>query len=273
MKEKIRNYWEERAKQYGASPAATTDDTYLRELEIRTFVQTLREINALSGSSVDVGCGDGYSTLKVAEAIPGISILGIDYGKNMIRIARERLDSYPELKSRVKFIVGDVTDLEQACGNSVCDFITSDRCLINLESSESQSHAIAQIAGHIRPGGYFIAIENFIEGHENMNSARRSIGLPEIPVRWHNLYFKEREFVRSVERFFEVHGIKDFASSYYFATRVIYSKMCQMRGEAPDYKHEIHELAVQLPWIGQFSPIRMAVLHRKATRSPEETGK
>lgn len=267
MKEKIKEYWEERAKQSGSSQAATTDDIYLRELEVRTIIETLQEINLVSGASLDLGCGDGYSTLKVADAIPSLSFWGIDYSENMIRIAGERLDSRPELRGRVTFTVGDVTNLRQACGNTAFGLILSDRCLINLDSTGCQSYAIAQIAEHISPGGYFVAIENFTEGHENMNSARRSIGLSEIPVRWHNLYFKEQEFVRSAERFFKVLAMKDFSSSYYFATRVIYSKMCQMRGENPDYRHEIHQLAVQLPWIGQFSPIRMAVLRRNSKGS------
>jgi hypothetical protein len=83
------------------------------------------------------------------------------------------------------------------------------------------------------------------------------------------LYFREREFVQSSERFFEVIEFADFASSYYFATRVVYSKMCQMRGEKPDYQHDIHKLAVDLPPFGQFCPIRMAILRRKTTdRNP-----
>jgi hypothetical protein len=135
--------------------------------------------------------------------------------------------------------------------------------LINLDSFERQTDAIAQIAEHTKAMGYYIAIENFIEGHENMNRARSSVGLPEIPVRWHNLYFKEQEFISNVQRFFDDITLKDFSSSYYFATRVIYSKMCQMRGETPDYSHEIHQLAIRLPWFGQFSPIRMAVSHKK----------
>lgn len=263
MKEKIKEYWEERAEQYASSPAATTEDVYLRELEISTIVGTLQESGILSGSVLDVGCGDGYSTLRVAEFMPNLSFLGVDYSENMIRLAHERLDSQPELKDRVRFIVGDVTDLGQTCGDSMFHVVVSDRCLINLESIESQSHAISQIAEHTEAGGYYIAIENFIEGHENMNSARRSVGLPEIPIRWHNLYFKGSEFVSIVQRFFEILEFKDFSSSYYFATRIIYSKMCQMRGENPDYKHEIHQLAPHLPWIGQFSPIRMVVLRRK----------
>jgi len=262
-RDEIKNYWEERARQYLDNPAATTDDVYLRELEISTIIQTLNEIGFSKGSFLDVGCGDGYSILKVAEAFENLSFLAIDYSENMIRLAQKRLESRSDLKSRVQFMVGDVMELEQICPHPLYDVVLSDRCLINLGSFENQSRAIAQIANHTITGGYYIAVENFIEGHENMNAARRQMGLPEIPVRWHNLYFEEKGFVQCVEPFFQDISLKEFSSSYYFATRVIYSAMCRMKGETPDYNHEIHQLAVRLPWVGKFGPIRMAVMRRK----------
>lgn len=264
MRDKIRNYWEERAKQYSDNMAATTDDVYLRELEISTIIQTLNEIELpVRGNFLDVGCGDGYSLLKVAQAFENLSFWAVDYSESMIKLAQQRLESRPELKGRVEVRMGDVMELRQTFHSSLYDVILSDRCLINLSSFEDQSEAIAQIASRTKPGGYYIAIENFIEGHENMNAARRQVGLPEIPVRWHNVYFEERPFVQCSERFFQGVSFKEFSSSYYFATRVIYSAMCQMRGETPDYNHEIHQLAVRLPWVGRFSPIRMAVMRRK----------
>jgi ubiquinone/menaquinone biosynthesis C-methylase UbiE len=264
-KEKIKEYWEDRAKQSLGTPSATTDDIYLRELEIVTIIQKLSNIGVpKQGIVLDVGCGDGYSTLKVAQSIPDMRFFGVDYSENMIKFASERLNQIPELKERVTFAVGDVENLGQVCGSSVYDIVISDRCLINLGSKEDQFSAIAQIANHTKPDGYYIAIENFLEGQENLNNTRRSMELPEISLRWHNLYFKESEFVKNTERFFENIIFDEFSSSYYFATRVIYSKMCQMQGEKPDYKHEIHQLAVHLPCIGQFSPIRMVIMRRKS---------
>jgi ubiquinone/menaquinone biosynthesis C-methylase UbiE len=191
-----------------------------------------------------------------------IRFLGIDYSEQMIVEAIKHLVGYSNLNAT--FLLGDVLELGKVCNDKVYDIVLTDRCLINLDSFESQCHAIVQIAKHTKLGGYYIAIENFVEGHENMNKARQAVGLPEIPVRWHNLYFKEKEFIQSVGQFFEIIAFKDFSSSYYFATRVVYSAMCHMRGEEPDYNHEIHQLSVKLPWVGQFSPIRMVVLHRKS---------
>jgi SAM-dependent methyltransferase len=264
MKEQIKEYWEGRAKSYGGAPAATTEDTFLRELEIATLIRTLRELDVPQTARVlDVGCGDGYSTIRIAEALPKMSFLGIDYSEGMMSLAGRRLAACPELTNRVSFMVGDVEELEAVCAGVTYGAVISDRCLINLDSLENQFRAIAQIAKCTAGGGFYIAIENFIEGHENMNAARREVGLPPIPVRWHNLYFREYEFVRATSPFFRDITFSDFSSSYYFATRVIYSAMCQMRGETPDYNHEIHRLSVRLPPFGEFSPIRMAVLRRK----------
>jgi SAM-dependent methyltransferase len=261
---KIKQYWDQRARRHLDSPSATTDDVHLRELEISTIFQVIDELSIPShGNLLDIGCGDGFSTIKLAQLIPTLNFLGVDYSENMILSAYNRLEAHPELTDRVSFVVGDVLELEKICGSKQYEIVLTDRCLINLESIEHQSQSINSIAKHVTQSGYYISIENFIEGHKNLNAARCTMGLPEIPMRWHNLYFNEREFSQIVNRDFEILAFKDFSSSYYFATRVIYSKMCQMRGESPDYNHEIHQLAVDLPWIGQFSPIKMAVLRKR----------
>lgn len=263
VKAEIKDYWEARAQENDKSPRATTNDVYLRKLEISTFVETIVELALPENSTVlDVGCGDGYTTLHVAAELPQLRFLGVDYSENMIRTARQQAAAQPELAGVIEFKVGDATDLKEACAGGTFDVVTTDRCLINLTSLESQTQAISQIAEHVKPGGYYLAIENFVEGQNNMNALRRAVGLPDIAIRWHNLFFREADFVAAAEPNFELVTFKDFSSSYYYATRVIYSAMCQMRGEQPDYEHEIHQLAIKLPWAGQDSPIRMAVLRR-----------
>jgi len=96
-----------------------------------------------------------------------------------------------------------------------------------------------------------------------MNKARQCVGLSEIPLRWHNLFLRKKDFLKDVNPLFELISFNEFASAYYFATRVVYSKMCHMNNVEPDYSHDIHKLSVDLPWFGEFSPVKMAVMRKR----------
>ncbi len=261
MNEKIKHYWEERAS-VSQDQSATTNDIWLRELEIKTIIETLVELKISDKSNIlDVGCGDGYSTIKIAKRFPRSTFHGIDFSENMIKIANSNFEKEDNMNLKVKFSVGNVLDLDKLVSSKV-DIVISDRCLINLESLNQQREAIGKIANAINNYGCFIANENFVEGHENMNQARKKLSLAEIPIRWHNLFFNEPDFMSIIKKHFKLISLKNFSSSYYFATRIIYSKMCDNNKTEPDYNHEIHKLAIDLPSVGNFSPIRMAVLQK-----------
>lgn len=263
MNGKIQNYWEERAKENYNKNTATTDDIHLRDLEIYTLIETIHQIKPENVNYIlDIGCGDGRSTLDIAAQFPECHFTGIDFSETMVKIANKNLELKNELKNRVNFIVGDVTKIHEVIDDKKFDIIISDRCLINLDSSTIQYKAISDISNHLTSSGYFIAIENFIEGHNTMNDSRKAMGLPEIPIRWHNKYFNEKDVISNSKKHFKHTVVKDFSSSYYFATRIIYSKMCHMRGEIPDYNHEIHQLATKLPWTGKFSPIKLLIMKK-----------
>jgi ubiquinone/menaquinone biosynthesis C-methylase UbiE len=263
MSEKIQNYWEERAKENYNKNTATTDDIHLRDLEINTLIETIHQIKSENINKIlDIGCGDGRSTLDIATQFPDCHFTGIDFSETMVKIANKNLELKNKLKDWVDFIVGDVTKLNEVIDDKKFDIIISDRCLINLDTSVIQYKAISDLSNHLTPTGYFIAIENFIEGHNTMNDSRKAMGLSEIPIRWHNKYFNESDVLNISKKYFKQTVVKDFSSSYYFATRIIYSKMCQMRGEIPDYNHEIHQLATKLPWTGKFSPIKLLIMKK-----------
>jgi len=130
-------------------------------------------------------------------------------------------------------------------------------------SSEEQYNAIAQIAEHLVPGGYYFGIENFLQGQKAFNRMRLAVGLPEIPVRWHNHFFDEEAFQAETGKLFDSVVIESFSSSYYLATRVIYSAGCHLMGVEPDYFHPIHRTAGKLPAFGDFSPIKLIRARRK----------
>jgi len=261
--QKIKDYWEKRGQDNLNSIQATTNDIYLRKLEVKTLIHSIKNLGLKENSFiVDAGCGDGYSTIELAKSFPNFKFLGSDYSESMISNAKRNLSHYSPKLTNVSFKVGDVTNFNHICNESISDLIITDRCLINLTSFEQQKDTISQIANTLKKGGYYIAIENFVEGQDNLNLMRRSIDLPEIPIRWHNLFFKESDFKECAEKYFSQIEIHNFSSIYYLATRVIYSGMCKMQNVNPDYRHEIHKLAENLPWFGEFSPIKMVIMKK-----------
>lgn len=263
MSEKIKQYWDDRAKENVASVTGTTNDVYLRELEISTFIKTIESFSIGNDGALalDIGCGDGYTTLHIAKQFPEMEFMGVDYSGSMIRNANSNLQEEPI--SNLNFGVADATKIGEKFAEQSFDLVLTDRCLINLDSSDDQYDAIRQIGTLLKPEGHYIGIENFTDGQENLTSARAAMGLSEIPVRWHNLFFDVEEFRRRTAEWFSSVRFNDFSSAYYYATRVLYSAMCKANGEEPDYEHEIHRLAVGLPPIGKnFSPIRMFVLKK-----------
>jgi ubiquinone/menaquinone biosynthesis C-methylase UbiE len=262
---KIKQYWDERAR--GTEPAsaqATTYDVFLRDLEIAKFKQKISDASLPQGSTVvDLGCGDGYATVNIAAAFPSLRFIGIDWSEDMLALARKRCSAQPGLQERMSFRQGDMRRLSDAVQAEKFEVFLTSRSLINLMFPEEQYGTIAQIAEHLKPGGYYFGIENFMQGQNNFNRLRVAMGLPEIPVRWHNNFFDEQEYVARTAKHFDSLAFESFLSSYYLATRVIYSAGCHLEGKEPDYFHPIHQTAGKLPPIGDFCPIKLVSMRRK----------
>lgn len=262
---KIKQYWSERAN---ATPAtsvqATTYDVFLREHEIATLKERIAGLSLPAGSTVvDVGCGDGYSTISLAGAFPTLRFIGVEWSEEMLALATKKAAAQPEPRGTVSFRVGDMRRLSAALGTDKFEVFITMRSLINLTSPEEQYDTIAQIADHLVPGGYYFCIENFMQGQESFNRLRVAMGLPEIPVRWHNLFFDEARYVEELLPYFDSLTFDNFLSSYYLATRIIYSAGCHLVGEEPDYLHPIHRVAARVPPIGDFCPIKLVTMRRK----------
>ena len=195
--------------------------------------------------------------MSIAAGFPTLRFVGIDCNAKMLAIAQQRRLGLPDLANRVSFQLGDVRCLSSFLEADNFDVILTMRSLINLPSTKDQYNALRQIGRHLKTGGYYFGSENFIQGQNAFNRLRIAMGLPEIPIRWHNHFFDEEEFRTETKPFFDALTIENFASSYYLATRVIYSAGCHLKGEEPDYFHPIHRVAGKLPAIGDFCPIKL----------------
>jgi ubiquinone/menaquinone biosynthesis C-methylase UbiE len=254
--EEIKNYWNERAGSDSTSQS-TTNDVFLRAIESSKLIETINELNLKQPEIVDIGCGDGNTTISVAKSFSEWKFKGFDYSENMIKNASTNLKSVG--LNNLDF---DVLDISQKSLSNEVDLIFTSRCLINLPGWELQCKALDHIRKSLKTGGYYLMIENFLDGHNEFNKVRKQFDLPEIPVRPHNYFFDQNKLNEYAKNKFEIVSIRNISSMYYLVSRIVYSKICQIRGENPDYFDLHHELGSQLPECGNFGPIKLLILRR-----------
>lgn len=257
----IKKYWDERAQSLVANPKATTDDYWLRLIEIREIKRALSQIKKKK-NILDIGCGDGFSTINVFKSFPMCNFIGGDYSENMIKNVKILLKRMKIKSSNIKFQILNVLDISAL--KKKFDVIISDRCIINLPTRDIQKRAIKEIWNSLSKKGFYIMIENFIEGHETMNKLRKRLGLKEIPVRWHNNFLDEKMLNNFVSKYFKIVARKNISSVYYLITRVVYSKICQIENREPDYDNIIYKVAYDIDeYIGNYGPINLLILNKK----------
>jgi ubiquinone/menaquinone biosynthesis C-methylase UbiE len=258
--QKVKDFWGAEANEHKDSQLATNPDTNYRAFEIEQIIEFVKD-----GSTVlDIGCGNGYSTILFAKRFPNVKILGIDYSPPMIEHATSALKKHRELMNRVSFRVGDVLDLSsQKDIVGKFDQVISERCIINLLTWEKQRQAIIEMKKTLKRSGEIILCENTTQGLDRLNGLRQTLGLFPIQVRWHNRYLDEKELLPFAKKTFKVKLIKNIGSLYYIISRVVYAKLAALQGREPEYSHPINEIARQLPPVGDFSPNYIFLLGNK----------
>jgi len=188
--EDIKDFWENRAEKYDTSFQATTQDYFMRQLEIRFLKDSISFFSKGMGIKIsriaDIGCGNGFSAIELAKNYPEIEFIGYDYSEKMIRSANKLLAE--SNLTNLKFYVLDIAK-DQLSNNF--DLIYTDRCLISLPVWDLQKLAIKKICNALVHGGVYIMIENFMEGQNNFNKLRRDFDLDEIKVHDYSLYFSK----------------------------------------------------------------------------------
>lgn len=256
--EDIKNYWNERASEFKTSPEATTNDYYMRQIEINSLKSKIEEYQKDINKIADIGCGNGYSTIELAKTFPNIEFSGFDYSCEMIENAKLNVKNAGI--SNIKFYVLDIVD---GSIKGKYDLIYTDRCLINLSSWADQKLALEKITNALSENGIYLMIENFLNGQSNLNQLRKQFGLNPIDIRQHNLFFDLDETKIFIQKLgFELESYENISSLYYLVSRVIYSKICSIEDKQPDYYDIHHELASKLPISGDFGPIAMCEIKK-----------
>lgn len=253
----IKDYWNNRAKNEGQTLQSTTNDYYLREIELDTLYKYISELIKPKITDIligDIGCGDGYITSSLAAKFTQAQFYGYDYSSEMIKNAKSR---------QTNNCFFDVSDVVHDNFIQKFDILFTTRCLINLPNISLQKQALEKIYNALKNNGHYFMIENFEDGQNNFNQIRKFFDLEEIPVRNHNLFFSHDWLDNFIKDKFEIIKVENISSIYYLVSRIVYSAICKENGESPDYFDIHHKIACKLPQCGNFGPVKLMILKKK----------
>lgn len=260
----IKDFWERAAEApvdtQGLRPTAR--DPYL-QLAVEEVIEGYLWPNA---RLIDIGCGDGSSTIRFAQKVA--SATGLDYIQGFVDAAKE--NAAKNNLNNLGFSQGDVTNLAQIyTKEQPFDIAISIRCLINLPEWSLQKRGLAEIAKCIRPGGLYLCSEGWREGWDGLNELRTRCDLPSIDVVAYNKLMSRVEFESEASQYFDIVDYRGLGF-YLFMSRVIQPYL--RRPLPPEHTHELnrigHELQKMLRLSGRFDDCDYAgvyVLRRHKT--------
>src|SRR4030042_3301702 len=123
---------------------------------IKDFVSLLPEKSKV----LDLGCGPGHETKRLASV--GVEVIGIDYSKECIRVAKEHC---PE----GKFEIIDFHNLDDRFGQF--DGIFASGSLIHVKPDELPN-IVRKVSDILKKNGYFLMI---IQDGEGINEEWRNL--------------------------------------------------------------------------------------------------
>ena len=261
----LRHYRTE-AESHGPEASSTMRDDVTRNREIEAIRRLLDHAGTLRGSSakdvIDIGCGNGYLLETLRKQQPAETLTGIEYTPEFVEIAKARK------VENCSIIHGDVRALPFP--DASFDVAITERCVINVMDTADQARALTEIARIIRPGGYFICIEAFMDGLRQLNEARDELGLPPNEVPHHNLWFEKQWFLDTIAPVFDVVELDseaepplpepNFLSSHYFISRVMYPSVTKRDVR---YNTNFVKFFRFLPPMGNYSPVQVYFLQKR----------
>ena len=249
---KIKEFWNERAK---LGEAAGSNDFLLKNLEQVLILKTIKENSRI----LEIGCGNGDTLLKLAQE-KNCEGMGFDFAEEMVSLARSSAEEQG-YGAKLVFEQGKVPGLPMGIGQF--DYALTERCLINLDSHETQHKAFVEIMSFLKPGGYYLMIESFMQGLERTNALRSLLNLERIDPPWHNVFMDENLVTLWATASYALVDVVPFSSTYYFLSRVVYAALARDQGEELRYDSEINLLSCKLPPIGDFGPTRLYLWQRR----------
>ena len=260
----LRHYRSE-AELFGSDASSTMRDETTRAREIAAIHRLFDHVRSLNKGAkdvVDIGCGNGFLLERLRVHAPDVALTGLEYTPEMVEIARKRNVSGCTVTQ------GDVRELPFP--DASFDLAITERCIINVMDRDDQARSLREVARILRPGGYFICIEAFMDGLDALNEARAELGLEPNAVAHHNIWFDKQWFLDTIKPVFEVAELDEnadpplptpnFLSSHYFISRVLYPSVTKRE---IIYNTHFVKFFGFLPPIGNYSAIQIYLLKKQ----------
>lgn len=249
----VNKHYNKQADQYKISTLSTMPDQNVRKLEIQNILKYLNDYDRC----LEVGCGNGTTTCIISET-KALDVLAVDANAKMIKLAKSQNTS--KIKGTITFVRKDILNLKF---KEEFDVTYTIRCVINLLDQKTQLLALTNLANSVKVGGKLILLEAFEDGLQELNQARKEVGLEDIPPAYHNLHLKKDKVIKHLSKLgFQLIGEDNFLSSYYFYTRVIYPALAKANSVDVVFNSKISEFfTTQLPY-GNFAHIKILYFQR-----------
>ncbi len=256
----IKEHYASVAEQAGLSATSTMADRLIRKHETDAIAQFV-ELTTSAGDRVgDFGCGNGYTLEVLAERSTGREYAGIEYTPELLELAKSRFADADD----VRVGPGDIRE-EGFHGDEPFDAVYCQRVLINLLDEADQKKALDNVVAAVKPGGYVLFIECFIEPLDDLNEARDEFEMDPIPPAHHNRYLERGFFEREDLEPFQDSDWEyppNYLSTHYFVSRALEPGLTRWRDFKRNSKLQRFLSMAFPPAVGDFAPLQIHAFRR-----------
>jgi len=250
----VNEHYKKQAKEHNLALTSTMPDQNIRKKEIENMVKYLED----GEKCLEIGCGNGAASVMISK-ICKLHLLSIDSTKEMIELAQHQ--SQKEIKGELSFKHQSILELDE---KEEFDTVFTIRCIINLMNWEDQKISLENMSKRVKNQGKLILLEAFSDGLEELNQARKEMGLESIPPAYHNLHLKKDQVIECLEE----NNLKlveenNFLSTYYFGTRVIYPALAKANNIDTVFNSKIDSFFSHFPSYGNFAHIKILVFKKE----------